>query len=87
MNFDRHDIRAALAVDNGDGVLVRERPGGMGEVSLTSTSAPSHTAFDDSGFYNGGRYHWGRLTSPVYETVTRFDTLIPSWLATTPAGT
>ena len=33
------------------------------------------------------RYHGGRLTSPVYETAARFDTLIPSWQATTPAGT
>ena len=33
------------------------------------------------------RYHGGRLTSPVYETVARFGTLIPSWQATTLAGT
>ena len=54
---------------------------------LVPVASPSHTAFDYSGFYNGRRYHWGRLASPVYETVARFDTLIPSWLATTPVGT
>ena len=48
---------------------------------------PSHTASDDSGFYNGGRYHWSRLTSPVCETTSQFDTLVPSWEAMTPAGT
>lgn len=87
IGFDRHDTHSALAAGTGDGILVRERPGGAGEVNLTSASTPSHTAFDGSGFYNGGRYCWGRLTSPVYETATRFDTLIPSWRATTPAGT
>jgi len=86
IGFDRHDTHAALATGTGDGILVRERPGGVGEVSLVSTSTPSHTAFDDSGFYNGGRYRWGWLISPVYETA-RFDTLIPSWQAKTPAGT
>ncbi len=85
ISFDRHDTHAALAVGPGDGILVRKRPGGASEVTLVST--PSHTAFDDSGFYNGGWYHWGRLTSPVCETATRFDTLIPSWQATTPAAT
>jgi hypothetical protein len=87
MGFDRHDTRAALAAGAGDGVLVRERPGGAGAVNLASTSTPSHTAFDGSGFYNGGRYQWGRLTSPVCETASRFDTLVPSWQAKTPAGT
>lgn len=29
----------------------------------------------------------GTLTSRVYTTATRFDTLVPSWNATTPAGT
>ena len=86
MGFDRHDTHAALAVGTGDGILIRKRPGEASEVILVST--PSHTAFDDLGFYNGGgRYHWGWLTSPVCETATRFDTLIPSWRATTPAGT
>jgi hypothetical protein len=85
MGFGRHDTRAALAVGTGDGILAGKRPGGASEVTLAST--PSHTAFDDSGFYYGGRYHRGRLTSPVCETATRFDTLIPSWRATTPPGT
>jgi hypothetical protein len=60
IGFDRHDTHAALAVGTGDGILVRKRPGGASEVTLVSTL--SHTAFDDSGFYNGGRYHWSRLT-------------------------
>ncbi len=54
---------------------------------LVPAPTPPHTASDSSAFYNGGRYHWGRLTSPVYGTATRFDTLVPSWRATTPAGT
>jgi hypothetical protein len=87
IGFDRHDTHAALAAGAGDGVLVCERPGGAGEVSLVYTSTPSHTALDNSGFYSGGRYHWGRLTSPVCETTSRFDTLIPSWQAKTPTGT
>jgi hypothetical protein len=70
-----------------DGILVRERFEGAGEVSMASPNTSSHTAFDGSGFYNGVRYHGGRLTSPVYETVARFGTLIPSWQATTLAGT
>ena len=87
LGFDRHDTHAALAAGTGDGILVRERPGGAGEVSLVSTATPPRAAFDGSGLYNGGRYHWGRLTSPVYETSTRFDTLVPSWQAKTPSGT
>jgi hypothetical protein len=59
----------------------------VGEVSLASTATPPHTAFDGSGLCNGGRYHWGRLTWPVYKTSTRFDTLVPSWQAKTPSGT
>lgn len=49
-------------------------------------STPVYTVFDDSGLYNGGCYHWGRLTPPAYEITTRFDILIPSWRETTPAG-
>lgn len=29
----------------------------------------------------------GTLTSPIYRTATRFDTLVPSWNAVTPSGT
>ena len=87
IGFERHDTHAALTAGTGDGIFVRERPGGAGEVNLASTSTPSHTTFGVSGLYNGGRYHWGRMTSPVCETATRFDTLVPSWWATTPAGT
>jgi hypothetical protein len=78
IGFDRHDTHSALAAGTGDSILVCERPGGAGEVNLTSASTPSHTAFDGSGFYNGGLYRRGRLTSSAYETTTRFDTLIPS---------
>lgn len=85
IDLDRHDTHAVLTAGTEYGILVRERPGGAGEVGLTSASTPSHTAFDVSDFYNSGRYHWGRLTSPACETATRFDTLIPSWRATTPA--
>ena len=87
MDSGLHDNHAALSAGKGDGVLVREGPEGVGEVRLVSTDTPSHTTSDYSGFYNGGRYHWGRLTSPVYETATPFDTLVPSWEATTPPGT
>jgi hypothetical protein len=87
IGFERHDTYAAFAAGTEDAILVRERPGGASEVNLASTSTPSHTAFDGSGFYNSGLYRWGRLTSAAYETTTRFDTLIPSWRATTPAGT
>ncbi len=46
-----------------------------------------YTASDASGFYNGGSYYWGWMTSPVYEATTPFDTQVPSWEAVTPAGT
>ncbi len=82
--FDRHDTYAALSAGEQDGVLVSELSGGAGEVSLVSTP---YTASDDSGFYNGGSYYGGWITSSVYETTTLFDTLIPSWEAVTPAGT
>jgi len=84
VDFDRYDTYAALSEGEQDGVTVSELPGGAGEVSLAS--AP-YAAFDGSGFYNGGSYYWGWLTSPVYGTTTPFDTLVPSWEAVTPSGT
>ena len=87
MNADRYDVRAALFTGSKNGVSVRGLPGGAGEIVLASVASSPHAATDVLGFYNGGRYHWGRLTSPAYETATRFDTLIPSWEAKTPAGT
>lgn len=45
------------------------------------------TARDRSGMYNGGRYFYGTLTSRVYNPSTRFDTVVPSWNASTPSGT
>ncbi len=84
VDFDRYDTYAALSAGENDGVTVDELYGGAGEVRLDS--AP-YAAFDDSGFYNGGSYYWGRTTLPAYETDTLFDTLVPSWEAVTPAGT
>ncbi len=79
VDFDRHDTYAALSAGEQDGVTVS-----TGEVGLVSDP---YTASDGSGSYNGGSYYWGWTTSPVYETATPFDTLAPSWEATTPAGT
>ena len=84
VNFDRHNTYAALSTGEKDGVSVCGLSGETGEVRLVS--AP-YTAFDGSGFYNGGGYYWGWMVSPVYATATRFDTLVPSWEATTPTGT
>jgi len=84
VNFDRYDTYAALSEGEQDGVTVSKLSGGAGEVRLVS--AP-YTASDDSGFYNGGSYHWGSMTSPAYGTAIQFDTLVPSWEAMTPAGT
>src|SRR5215217_5129171 len=84
VDFGRYDTYAALSEGEEDGVTVSELSGGAGEVTLVS--AP-YTASDESGFYNGGSYYGGWMTSPVYETATLFDTLVPSWEAVTPAGT
>ena len=86
-NFDRHDSYKALSAGKEEGVFVRELSGGAGEVRFVSSGGAPHTAWDGSGFYNGGRYHRGSLTSPIHEPATRFDTLIPSWNAATPAST
>jgi hypothetical protein len=82
--FGRYDTYDALSAAEQDGVAVGCRPGGEGEVSLDP--AP-YSGFDSSGSYNGGEYYWGRMTSPVYETATPFDMLVPSWEAVTPTGT
>ena len=87
VTFDRHDAYEALSTGEKDGVSVHKRLEGAGEVRLVSAPKASHTSSDGSAFYNGGCYHWGSLTSPVYETSIRFDTLVPSWNAKTPAGT
>ena len=68
-------------------MTVRRLSDGAGELRLVCASSPPYTATDRSDFYNGGRYHWGALTSPVCETATRFDTLLPSWNVTTPDET
>lgn len=54
-----------------------------GQVKMSNSQAATDTA----GIYNGGRYYYGTLTSPIYATPIRFDTLVPSWNAATPAGT
>ncbi len=84
VDFGRYDTYDALTAAEQDGVLVGGLPGGAGEVSLDP--AP-YSGFDSSGSYNGGDYYWGWMTSPVYETTPFFDTLVPSWEATTPTGT
>lgn len=75
MNFDKHWPYEALSAGKKDGVFVRNLPGGVGEVRLAPTQAALRVSWDDSGFYNGGRYHWGMLTSPTYEAWV--DTLYP----------
>lgn len=87
MGFGRHDTYAGLSVAERDGVVVRDLGGGRGEVRFAPSATPPHTATDLQNLYAGGRYHWGALTSPVHRTSTRFDALIPSWNADTPAGT
>ncbi len=77
---DRHDTYAALSAGEKDGVVVGERPGGTSEVRLISTPEAPRTVA-------GAGYHLGSLTSPVHETSTSFDTLLPSWNAKTPLGT
>lgn len=84
IDLGRYDTYDALSAGEQDGVTVGGLPGGAGEVMLDP--AP-YSAYDDSGSYNGGSYYWGWMTSPVYATATPFDTLVPSWEATTPAGT
>ncbi len=37
--------------------------------------------------HRSGSLYWGRLTSKVYRPSTKFDTVVPSWNARTPAGT
>lgn len=80
IHFDRHDTYAALSAGEKDGVVVYEMPGGTGEVRLSSAPKAPRTV-------TGAEYHRGSLTSPVYETSTRFDTLLPSWNVKTPAVT
>jgi hypothetical protein len=84
VDFGRYDTYEELSAGEQHGVTVGGLSGSAGEVSLVS--AP-YTASDGSGFYNGGNYYWGWMTSPVYGTTTPFDTLVPSWEAVTPAGT
>ncbi|CAA9441237.1 MAG: hypothetical protein AVDCRST_MAG28-279 [uncultured Rubrobacteraceae bacterium] len=78
--FDRHDTYTALSAGEKDSVVVYERAEGTGEVRLISTPKAPRTV-------TGVGYHRGSLTSPVYETSTRFDTLLPSWNVKTPAVT
>lgn len=80
VDFGRHQGKSAMDEATRDRVAVR----GDGAVVLGSNPREDE---DSSGMYNGGGYYYGTLTSPVHETSTRFDALVPSWNATTPAGT
>ena len=82
--FGQYDTYAALSATQKDGVTISELSGGAGEVRLDSVP---YTGSDGSGFYNGGSYYWGRMTSPAYAIAPPFDTLVPSWEAVTPDGT
>jgi hypothetical protein len=84
VDFGRYDTYDALSAAEQDGVMIGGLPGGAGEVVLDPAPYP---AFDDTGSYNGDGYYWGWMTSPVYESATPFDTLVPSWEAVTPIGT
>ncbi len=42
---------------------------------------------DSSGVYNGGSYQYGTFTSAILSPGLEFDAIVPSWNATTPAGT
>jgi Peptidase_C39 like family len=84
VDFGRYDTYAALSSGEVDGVAVDELPGGASEVTLASEP---YISSDDSGSYNGGSYYWGRMISPIYDPAVPFDTLVPSWETTTPAGT
>ena len=83
----RHGTYASCSAGEKDGVTVHRLSGDAGELRLVCSPIPPYTVTDRSGFYNGDRYHWGTFTSPVYETATRFDTLLPSWHVTTPDET
>jgi hypothetical protein len=81
--LSRHYTDAAHFRMNENGVSIRELPGCAGEIGFTSTVSPPRTATDVLGFYDDGRYHWGRLISLAYEALIRLDTLIPSCEADT----
>ena len=74
VNVGRYDTYAALPTGSKNVISGRENPGCKGEIVSTLAVSPTHTSSDISGSYSGGRYHWGRLISPCYETTARFDT-------------
>src|SRR3712207_1052475 len=75
VDLDQHTKYDDFAAGSKNGVKVVKLANGDGWVRL----ANPRSATDTTGFYNGGRYYRGTLTSPVYETSTRFDTLVGSW--------
>jgi Peptidase_C39 like family len=83
IDLDQYKEYDDFAAGTKNRVKLTKLANGDGWVSLGNP----RSATDTTGSYNGGRYYWGTLTSPVYETSTRFDTLVPSWNASTPAGT
>ncbi|MFZ5477668.1 MAG: peptidase C39 family protein, partial [Myxococcota bacterium] len=56
-----------------------------GGVTLADEGLQSGT--DTTGAYNGGDYLYGSVTSGALEPGLAFDAVVPSWNATTPAGT
>ncbi len=84
IDLDQYQTQKSFAAGSEYRTSVRKLPNGDGQVRLTGNPL---TATDTARTYNGGRYYWGRLLSPVHKTSTPFDTLIPSWNVNTPRGT
>jgi hypothetical protein len=83
IDLDQYKKYDDFAAGSKNRVKVTKLANGDGRVRL----ANPRSATNPAGSYNGERYYWGTLTSPLYKTSTRFDTLVPSWNASTPAGT
>lgn len=85
IDFDRHATYKKLSSGKKKAVVVKRTKTGAGYVRLASSGL--NTGRDGGKMYDGDRYYWGALTSKAYRTSTRFNRLVPSWNATTPAGT
>ncbi len=81
--FKRVETYKAFSAGEKDAVTVGRNQQGP----VVKLGSSPHQGTDNSGKYNGGRYYWGSLTSPVYRPNVAFDTLNPSWNAATPDGT
>lgn len=84
VHFDRFDTHRALSEGHRDAVVISRNAGGTATVRL---GAHPHRGTDRSGKYNGGAFYWGSILSPVHRPGIAFDTLNPSWNASTPPGT